>query len=151
MHTQLVTYHINQGPFQKRNSTQMVSTQASLIKGLFTEDWAKFRELTMDAEAPRSRNRQKAFIMILRPEGHKEEWPSKSWHPGGGAVGQKEEGQIYCHNLPEPGYFSREKAKKKDQLLLLFSCLLSACCTDQKQPETSQPGSLGDAMCKDQP
>lgn len=73
MHTQLVTYHINQGPFQKWNSTQMVSTQASLIKGLFTEDWAKLRELTMDAEAARSRNRQKPFIMVLRSEGHKEE------------------------------------------------------------------------------
>jgi len=50
---------------------------------------------------------------------------SRSTAPGDGAVGQKAEGQIYCHNVSEPGYLSREKALKKNQILLLFSCLIS--------------------------
>lgn len=36
------------------------STQGPLTKGLFTEDWAKLREQSMDTKAPRSQNSVKA-------------------------------------------------------------------------------------------
>lgn len=72
--------------------------------------------------------------------------PSSSTAPEEGAVGQKEKGQIYCHNVPEPEYLSREKVLKKNQLLLLFPCLLSVPEAIRNKPE-----SLDDAVCRDQP
>lgn len=73
--------------------------------------------------------------MAQRPEGQQEEECSKDLV----RAGAPEEGQIYRHNVPESGHLSREKTKKKHQLLP-FSGLWSVPCIGRKHQKLASQG-----------